>query len=177
MRMSEFVVMNFLALMLPLAAQDQGISVVGTAQDFSGVAIPHARAELQSERSHERVAQAQADNSGMYRFVAVHPGDYTLKLQAAGFAQLTVRSIQISGRDQRVLPPITMMVGLVADCGGHGVLYSLRALSSESQFGSLRGSIRLYQRRNKDNSPPVPNAGVTLICTSGLPCGATHTDS
>jgi hypothetical protein len=127
-------------------------------------------------RSHETVAQADTDDAGIYRFPAVPPGEYVLKLQAAGFAQLTVRSIAIADQERRVLPPITITVSDPA-CGGRGVVVSLRPSSSDSQFGSLHGTVRVYERRRVGKSVPVPSAGVTLLCADGVPCGTTNTDS
>jgi hypothetical protein len=90
-------------------------------QSALGDGIPHARADLRSEPAQNRVGQAEADDTGVYRFASLVAGQYTLKLGAMGFAQLTVRSIPVSGLTEMVLPPVTLSVADLA-CGGHAVL-------------------------------------------------------
>ncbi len=176
MRIPRAGVIGIFIAMVSTGAQDGRITVLGTVLDPLGIGIPHVGADLQSEASHERIAQSKTDDSGVYRFFSVPPGEYALKLQAAGFAQLAVRSIEVSDSQQTLLPPIALSVSQIADCGGHAILEELRVLPA-SKLGVLRGSVWLDQYLKRGERAPVGDAVVTLICKSGSVCGTTKTDS
>ena len=167
--------------MLPTGAQDRPINISGTVLSPLGIGISHVTADLHSEASHERIAESKTDDSGVYRFFSVPPGEYTLKLQAAGFARLAVRRIEVADSQQTVLPPIALSVGLIADCGGHAVLEELRVLPIRvfptSKVATLRGSVWRDQYLKRGKWAPVGDAVVTLICTGESVCGTTKTDS
>jgi hypothetical protein len=168
---------GLLLSILPLLAQENTASLAGTVQDPLGARLAHAHAELRSERPAGNLLQAEADNSGVYTFSALPPGTYVLSLIGSGFTRLSVKSIDISGGEQKVMPPVTLSVAVMGDCGGRAALDSLRLLPGENRGGNLRGTILLNKRQKSGQRSLLANVAIALLCAGGSICGTTATDS
>jgi hypothetical protein len=175
MQTSSPIVIGLLLSILPLLAQENTASLTGTVQDPLGARLAQAHAELRSERPAGNLLQAEADNSGVYTFSALAPGTYVLRLTGSGFTRLSVKSIDISGGEQKVMPPVTLNVSVMGDCGSHAALDSLRLLPGENRGGNLRGTVLLNKRQKSGQR--LANVAITVICASGSICGTTTTDS
>jgi hypothetical protein len=156
--------------------QDRRATVVGHIQDPLGEGIAHARATLLSETSQGRVADAEADESGAYRFSSIPSGEYAIRLAAPGFAQLAVRSVSVAGSEDKVLPPVKLSVANLA-CGGDPVIDALRVSPSSIRGGALRAKVLLDPWPKRTPMPPISDAIVMLICAGGRSCGETTTNA
>src|SRR5258707_6523672 len=72
-----------------------GAQLSGTILDPDGAAVPSATVTIRSEaNAGER--SAVSDAYGHYEFLLVPPGQYTLSVEAAGFAKLTNTGITLT---------------------------------------------------------------------------------
>ncbi len=83
------------AVMSPVArAQQASATVNGVLSDPSGAAVPNARVELTNINT--AVVRSTATNGdGAYLFLNVVPGDYTIRVSAAGFASLSQSQVTL----------------------------------------------------------------------------------
>src|SRR3984957_11585694 len=117
MKNLRFVVLSVLALCLcvaglfgePLAAQTTYGSIAGTVTDASGAAIADAQVTLTNLGTAEkRVAQSGAD--GLYDFVNLLPGRYSILAEKTGFKRITRPEVLVEvGQSVRI--DITLQVG------------------------------------------------------------------
>jgi len=97
----------------PLAAQTLYGSVVGQVEDPSGSAIVAATAVL-TNKGTGQVFEIKADETGRYAFSNMLPGDYDLKISAAGFRTQNRTDIRVSaGAVTRT--DIKMEVGAISE--------------------------------------------------------------
>jgi hypothetical protein len=107
-----------LALASPAAGQTAG-SLRGTVTDPSGAVVPGATLLLTNDAT-RTARQAVSDAAGRYYFAATEAGDYTLRVELAGFRIREVRGIHLSPSDTRgvdvalELGPQTETVDVVA---------------------------------------------------------------
>jgi hypothetical protein len=120
---------------------------------------------------------ATADTAGVYRFSALQPGKYSLRLHSRGFRILTLTSIQLGDGEQKAMPTLQLELGSLADCGGHAVLKSILLMPSKEHVGNLVGSVRVDKGQIGKEGPPVAGAEARLMCATGEVCGTTKTDS
>ena len=73
-----------------LAQFDAGVQ--GSVKDSSGALVPGALVTLTS-RSTNRTSQVTANDEGFYRFLALAPGEYTLKAEKTGFEPATMNIV------------------------------------------------------------------------------------
>ncbi|MGH9647579.1 MAG: carboxypeptidase-like regulatory domain-containing protein [Bryobacteraceae bacterium] len=145
---------------LPLFAQNA--SLTGTVLDTTGAYVPKASAELNSGI---KKYQAKADDTGVYRFVNLPAGEYTLKISVLGFKTLTIKFIALSDNEQKRTPDVTLETG--RGCGDPSYRDFVRLLPSPTSFGRLSGSVL----------PAMAGVQITLVCRTFQPCGSTKTDS
>jgi hypothetical protein len=177
----KFPVMNLKSLALGLflvslaVAQDTG-SLAGEARDITGAGVA-VRATLQQENTNGVNFRFDSDGLSPFRFSNLPPGSYSLELQVPGFQTLRVRSIQIGVGEHRVLPPLELTVGSMADCGGHAVLDYIRFLvNTDGRTGDLRGAVKESGGLLVSQDLPVAHAKVKLLCKDSAPCRETWTD-
>jgi Carboxypeptidase regulatory-like domain/TonB dependent receptor len=94
-------------------AQSSDAEITGLIKDPSGSAIPGTNATLTNQDSGVKRA-ASADQDGRYRFSAVPPGRYSLRLEAAGFKTATVNEIVLL-LGAHVEHDVSMTVGSVEE--------------------------------------------------------------
>src|SRR4051812_13847858 len=79
---------------IPAHAQNTGI-IEGAIADESGAVLPGATVTLRNaDTGVERTAVA--DSEGRYRFPALQPGDYTVRVDLSGFASQELRHVVIT---------------------------------------------------------------------------------
>ena len=144
-------------LLIPLA---QAASLTGVVVDSTGAYIPRAFVELYSRSAKY---QAQADDEGVYRFVNLPSGKYTVSFRVVGFKRFTLRSIGLTEGEQKRIPDVPLDVG--NGCGSP--FRDLVLLATGDSFGRLTGSV----------SPSAKGVEVTLVCRTFTPCRSTKTDS
>src|SRR3989442_2151777 len=82
-----FVLAVVLCFTCAAMGQTETATVSGLITDDTGAVVPGAEVKLQSvERG--TVGSATTNNSGIYVFVSVHPGQYQLIVQKTGFKQV-----------------------------------------------------------------------------------------
>ena len=97
----------------PSYAQKTTGGIEGTITDPSGAVVSGAHITAIDETTGERLTTT-ADQSGLYRFLEVHPDPYTVLIEAAGFKQVSVAHVTVL--IQRVVPiNATMVAGSTAE--------------------------------------------------------------
>ena len=111
---SQFFRCIFAALLLMVStacfAQFSG-GIQGTVQDASEAAVPNARVTLINTDT-QVTQQAVSDSAGVYRFVSLAPGPYTLSAEAPGFTSVKVAVTLTTAETRNV--PLNMAVGAVS---------------------------------------------------------------
>ena len=102
------LLLSLLAMGKPAAAQTAG-TILGVVKDPSGAAVPNATVSLTSvERGDTRTATSGDD--GAYRFSAVEPGHYNIKVEAQGFKTETAAGLTLDVA-QELVANLTLQVG------------------------------------------------------------------
>ena len=95
--MTKFLLYSFLCLTPPaaLAGAESGASLQGTVKDPQGRPVAGTTLTLFS-RSGAAGGATTSDSAGAYQFEGLPPGDYLLRAEAPGFAQLLIEHIYLS---------------------------------------------------------------------------------
>ena len=102
--------LTLLAGVIPAAAQTTGSATLrGTVKDPQGAIIRDAVVTLTNERTKDE-RQTKTSEDGNYTFSAVSPGNYTVKVEAAGFKTKTQTALAIETSDTKGFD-ISMEVG------------------------------------------------------------------
>ena len=96
--------------MVPLQAQVVTATLSGTVEDSMGAVIPGATVQLKNNKN-GFVRKATTDGSGLFAFVAVDFGDYTLTVKATGFEKIEQKGIHLDPGDVRTLSAVKMKPG------------------------------------------------------------------
>ncbi len=151
----------------PAAAQTAGV-ILGQVKDPSGAAIPNATVTLTSvETGASRSATSGED--GAYRFSAVDPGHYNVKVESQGFKTSTVTGLTLDVA-QELVANVTLEVGTstqeVTVTGEAPVVNttssSLGGLVSDQQISELPLNGRNY------SDLALLQPGITQTSHSGL---------
>jgi Carboxypeptidase regulatory-like domain len=129
-----------LLLMLPQAfAQIIAGRVVGRVTDASGAVVPNASITLTNNETN--VAQTvESSSSGEYVFQAVLPGNYTLTVEANGFEEFVVKSVEVHTQST-LSEDVNLKVGDVTD----KVTVTAEAPLLQTQDASLGQTITAQQ--------------------------------
>jgi hypothetical protein len=112
MRKELFVCFLALACVAALYGQLTRGFISGTVQDASGAVIPEAKIRItQAETNISR--DARTNDVGVYRFVAVEPGQYLVEFSKDGFETKRVGGIVVTGTQEVVLNQ-SLQVGTAA---------------------------------------------------------------
>jgi hypothetical protein len=106
----------FLALFLPilLAAQNDLGSLTGNVHDSAGAVVPNARVVLTGQG--DGVVLATTTNpEGLFSFLDLTPGSFTLSVEAPGFKLYKETAIVINAGEQRSLGQLKLEVGRVSE--------------------------------------------------------------
>ena len=93
-----------------LAAQTVSSSLQGIVLDPANALVPNAAVTL-SNIDNGSSKSATTDNSGLFRFLDVTPGNYTLNVKLAGFKNLTETNIAMAANETRDLGRLTLELG------------------------------------------------------------------
>ena len=161
------LLLSLLAAVKPAAAQTAG-AILGEVKDPSGAAVPNANVTLTSvETGAARTTTSGED--GAYRFNAVEPGHYNVKVESQGFktSSLTGLTLDVT---QQLVANVTLEVGTstqeVTVTGEAPVVNttssSLGGLVSDQQISELPLNGRNY------SDLALLQPGVTQTSHSGL---------
>jgi hypothetical protein len=96
----------------PGAAQFSG-RAAGSVVDSSGAPVVSAAVSLTLEGSSRAMLTTQTGPDGSFRLIGVRPGDYSLTVEAQGFARAVVRGVAIDTARETDLPAIALDVASV----------------------------------------------------------------
>lgn len=112
-----------LVLSTSLLAQTDNASVSGTIKDPTGAVVPGARIVLTEERTgFER--RTTTNESGLYVFTSIPPGDYSISVEAAGFKTIT-------RTNNRILPSGAAGIDITLEIGGTTETVQVTASASD----------------------------------------------
>lgn len=112
------------------------VTVSGEFRDYAGAGVAAIEAELVFDSHAAANFSARTHKQGKFRFLALPPGTFTLKLLVSGAQQLTVNPIQIASGEQSVLPPLPLE--FVPPCGFPQIVDHLRFISTERTLGLIK---------------------------------------
>jgi hypothetical protein len=149
---------------------------MGQVQYRDGSAIHWASVELMSEETDHTVRPVQhTDKEGWFHFSWLPAGAYSVTVTYAGFKRFTLKTIQVSGDEQKRLPPLQLDVA--PTCGPGPFIDYFQLLPTSQGAGNLSGRVAWGQERLAEDGPPIARAKVTLLCAERKVCGETRTDS
>jgi hypothetical protein len=93
-----------------LIGQTVSSSLVGTVLDPASAVVPGASVTL-NDLDNGSVRSVVTDSSGLFRFVNVTPGNYTVSVQVTGFKNLVQTSIVVSANETRDLGKLALALG------------------------------------------------------------------
>jgi hypothetical protein len=149
----------WLAMALLISFSSSGASLGGTVIDLTGAVVSHAYVELDSGA---RKYKGEANDTGVYEFLNLPAGEYTLTFRVPGFRNRRVKSIGLLESEQKRIPDIPLDI---APCGSPS--REIVLLPPGDDFGRLSGTVL----------PAVSGIEVTLVCRTFSACGSTKTDS
>ena len=90
-------------------AQKDSATLLGTVRDASGAVVPHAGVTAQNLSTNVAVSTT-TNQQGEYLLTPLHVGEYSLNIQASGFAPSTFERIVLDV-DQRLRVDAVLAVG------------------------------------------------------------------
>src|ERR1044071_2684585 len=93
-----------------LLGQTVSSSLVGTVLDPASAVVPGANVTL-TDLDNGSVRSVQTDSSGLFRFVNVTPGNYTVSVQVTGFKNMVQTNIVVAANETHDLGKLTMALG------------------------------------------------------------------
>jgi len=104
-------VLSILALLaVGLSAQTVSGSLQGTVVDPANAIVPNAPVTL-LETSTGVSRQATTDGTGLFRFLNLSPGTYSVTVKAAGFKQFTSNNITVAANETRDIARLELQLG------------------------------------------------------------------
>src|SRR5262249_4138658 len=91
-------------------SQSISSSLVGAVTDQTNARLPGVEAQLIDEAT-RAVRSAVTNSEGLFRFVDLSPGIYTITLKARGFSAHTIKAIKLSSSETRDVGQIELNVG------------------------------------------------------------------
>lgn len=95
------------------AAAQSSANVDGVVHDQTGALVPKARIELKNTAT-GKILSTTSNGSGVFSFVGLDTGDYSLEIEAKGFQSQEFAGIHLNPGDQRTFRDIKMAIGEAA---------------------------------------------------------------
>ncbi len=145
----------FCFLLFPCAALAQfNSSVQGNVQDPSGAAVAGANVTLTNTDTNVKQTN-KADDSGVYRFASLAPGNYQITAEAPGFAAKAIAVVLTTGETGNV--PVTLGVG------GNSTQVEVSAQAPLLDTSDSRNQLTID--REALNSLPLPSRNPLALVT------------
>src|SRR5436190_3701440 len=93
-----------------LLAQTVSSSITGTVLDPANSVVPNVAVTLTDENTGS-VRTGVTDNTGIFRFLNVPPGSYSVSIQAPGFKNLVQSNVMVSANDTRDVGKLALAIG------------------------------------------------------------------
>jgi hypothetical protein len=97
-------------LIVPCVTAQTSASLSGTILDPSGAAVPNADVTIRNQATNDR-RTTQSNASGYFTFASLPVGNYTVEINAGGFAPWQRPDINLNAGDQRALTGINLQIG------------------------------------------------------------------
>lgn len=95
-------------------AQQLTGTLIGTALDSSGAAVPNAKVTMTNQLSGD-VRTTLTNGTGYFTITAIRPGTYNVVVSAQGFKQWQQTGLVFNQGDSRNLPNITLQIGTISE--------------------------------------------------------------
>src|SRR4051812_35449560 len=100
LRKSAQSICAFLLFTACLFGQTVSSSITGTVLDPANAVVPNAAVTLTDENTGS-VRTGTTDSSGLFRFLNVSPGRYTISVEVTGFKSMSQSQISVSANETR----------------------------------------------------------------------------
>src|SRR5271165_3793102 len=111
---------TFLCLFLGVAGttavfgQTVSSTIVGTLTDPANALVPKAQIMLKQKATGE-TRTAQSNDAGLFRFLELKAGDYSLQVKAAGFKTFDMSGISLASAETRDLGSLVLQLGSLTE--------------------------------------------------------------
>jgi hypothetical protein len=153
-------------LLSGLASLLKGGSISGVAQYLPGEALSGAFVHLRNGVGDVETSKTATD--GSFRFAGLADGEYSLNIQASGFAQLHVERIMVNADSDVRLAPLIPQLGSCAH--QHTVQTNFLRPIDSTAIARITGIVTVEGKGR--NNPPVSGAEVILHCDDRAVCGS-----
>src|SRR5258707_10992194 len=82
-------------------------TVVGTLADPANALVPNAQLTL-TEKATGEVRASLSNEAGLFRFLNLAPGEYSLQIKASGFKTLELKGIALASSENRDLGTLVL---------------------------------------------------------------------
>jgi hypothetical protein len=109
-RKSAQAICAFILLAACIFAQTVSSSITGTVLDPASSVVPNAAVTLTDENTGS-VRTGLTDSSGVFRFLNVAPGSYSVSVQVPGFKNLVQSNVMVSANETRDAGKLALAIG------------------------------------------------------------------
>lgn len=150
-----------------LAAAPVG-TIKGYIRDTTAAAVPNVAVQLKNQQTNT-TQDLKSDNTGLYQFLDLAPGVYSISAETAGFRTALVKSITVLV-DQIVSVDIKLELGQITevvevDGGGIGVIEPEKSSTGTNFDPKLTANLPLTNRRFNDLALLTPGASFAAAGT------------
>jgi hypothetical protein len=89
-------------------------AIVGTLTDPANALVPNAQLTL-TEKATGEARTSQSNETGLFRFLNLSPGEYALRVKADGFKTLDLKGIALASSENRDLGTIVLQLGALTE--------------------------------------------------------------
>ncbi|HWR51270.1 MAG TPA: TonB-dependent receptor, partial [Bryobacteraceae bacterium] len=140
----RFKIVSLLGLLAACASgQNVSSTINANINDPTGAAVPSAKCELVNAAT-TAVRRAETTTDGVCTFAAVLPGNYTLRVTAAGFSTYEMKEIAVSASETRSIPNVVLQIGTTQE----SVQVTAEAAAVQTQSAERAGLVTGNQLQN-----------------------------
>src|SRR3981081_4724994 len=110
LRNPALLICALLVLCCCVFGQTVSSSLVGIVLDPSNAVVPNAPVTL-TEQDTGTVRTAMSDSSGLFRFLNLSPGNYSVSVSLTGFKSLVQKNIVLAAQETREVGRLTLSLG------------------------------------------------------------------
>src|ERR1035438_7454246 len=89
-------------------------TILGTLADPGKALVPNAQLTL-TEKATGEVRTSQSNERGLFRFLDLGPGEYSLRVTAGGFKALELNNIVLAASETRDLGSLVLQLGALTE--------------------------------------------------------------
>ena len=165
-----FVLVAALLLSATAWAQTQTSTILGSVTDPQGSVIVGAKVTVISEGTSEQ-RQASTDANGAFSFPGLQPGNYSVKIESAGFQSQERKGIVLTASQRLPLGNVQMNVGSISET------VTVAANAAVVATASAEGSAELNSRQMETISVRGRNVASYLTLLPGVSTNALENEA